>query len=131
MGYTRYWTRTEKPITDEYIDFIQRLVIECRNQGIKLGNGVGEGNPVITENAIVFNGNAKKGLDHESFYISNDAEELGNFQFCKTARKPYDYAVRLALEEAEHQKLVTKVHSDGDNNSLISDEDYLNGNFGD
>jgi len=126
MGYTRYWTRTDKLITKEYIDAINKIIADCRNRGITIRNGHGEGNPIIEEDKIIFNGNRDKDLDHETFYITNNEDELNEWQFCKTARKPYDYAVRLALEEAEKCGLVTKVSDDGENNEIISDEDYLN-----
>ena len=41
---------------------------------------------------IMFNGMAIKGLDHETFYI-NKKNDRESFNFCKTARKPYDLAV--------------------------------------
>ena len=61
---------------------------------MKLGNGVGEGEPIITDTKICFNGCAKDGEDYETFAISVDD---GEWDFCKTGRMPYDTAVCLAL----------------------------------
>ena len=44
------------------------------------------------KNEIVFNGNPKNEQDHETFYI-NKQNVYDGFNFCKTARKPYDLAV--------------------------------------
>ena len=45
----------------------------------------------MTLDVIAINGDGEKGLDHETLFF--DDKETG-FNFCKTARKPYDYAVR-------------------------------------
>lgn len=125
MGYTRYWTRTDKPIDDELIDAINDIIADCKNRGIVIKDGYGEGEPIVNKNGILFNGDASTRLDYETFYITNDKEELNTWQFCKTARKPYDYAVREALKAAEQLGFVTKVSDDGENNEIISDADYL------
>lgn len=125
MGYTRYWTRTDKSIDDELIDAINDIIADCKNRGIIIKDGFGEGEPIVNESKILFNGDASTGLEHETFYITNDKEELNTWQFCKTARKPYDYAVRQALKIAEQLGFVTRVSDDGDNNEIISDADYL------
>ena len=127
MGYTRYWTRTEKPISRELIDAVNSILSDCRNRGIIIKNGNGEGSPIVNEEQIKFNGDDSTNLSYETFYITNEDTELGEWQFCKTARKPYDYAVRRVLEEAERLGIVTGVSSDGDNNEIISDEEYLKG----
>lgn len=125
MGYTRYWTRTDKKIDGELIDAVNSIITDCRNRGISIKDGGGNGNPIVNEERIVFNGDADKGLEYETFYITNNEDELNEWQFCKTARRPYDYAVRQVLEIAERLGFVTKVSSDGDNNEIISDADYL------
>lgn len=123
MGYTRYWQRTDKPINKEFLDDINKIIEKCQKKGIKLCDGNGEGTPTVTMEVVAFNGNAEHDLDHETCYFDN--EEKG-FSFCKTARKPYDYAVREALKSAKKHGLITDVRSDGTNNEIISDADYLN-----
>lgn len=66
------------------------------------GNGFGE--PKIDNTHIIFNGDGSKDLDHETFYVTMDYDaEDAKFSFCKTARKPYDTAVCLALLCLEHE----------------------------
>lgn len=73
-----------------------------------LKGGLGEGEPTITDTRIHFNGDAKYDLDHETFHIDladftdeeNTWRRRGDgsiWDFCKTAEKPYDLAVCLAL----------------------------------
>ena len=122
MGYTRYWERTNEPITQEFLDDVNEILNNCKKKGIMIRNGWGDGEPEISLDAVCFNGDRSKGLDHEGFLINN---EPSDFDFCKTARKPYDYAVRKVLTKAKEHGLVKNVRSDGANNKVISDAEYL------
>jgi hypothetical protein len=83
---------------------------------IKGGDGTGE--PEFTNTEVIFNGDATDDMDHETFYITlkrlaldssvtasweigRELEEGGQFwdgyDFCKTARKPYDLLVAACL----------------------------------
>ena len=126
MGYTRYWARTEKPITEDFVEGVKEIIIDSAKKGIAIRGWDGTGEPEITLNRISFNGNMKadRDLSHESFVLDNVAKD---FDFCKTARKPYDYTVRKVLKLAKDYDLVTKVSSDGANNKIYSDEEYLLG----
>lgn len=126
MGYTRYWKRTTKPITQDFVDEVNRIIADSRSKGITICNGLGEGEPVVTLTMISFNGNGEHDLDHETCYFDN--KETG-FAFCKTARKPYDYTVRNVLKAAEKLGIITDVSSDGENEHIVSDTDYLNGKW--
>jgi hypothetical protein len=54
----------------------------------------GTGRPFIDDKSIVFNGDASKGEAHETMSL----HRIGNgFEFCKTARKPYDRFVKAVL----------------------------------
>lgn len=125
MGYTRYWERTEKPITDDFLEEVEEIIIDSAKKGIAIRGWDGSGKPILNLTRIALNGNGKadKDLSHESFVID---DEIG-FQFCKTARKPYDYTVRKILKLAKDYGLVTKVSSDGANNKVYSDEEYILG----
>lgn len=123
MGYTRYWKRTEKPITQEFIDEVRRIFEDCKERGITICDWDGNGTPTITMDTIVFNGNREIGADHESCNFSNYNT---GFDFCKTARKPYDYAVRRVLIAAETLGIVTDVSDDG-NCDEITDEEFMKG----
>lgn len=57
--------------------------------------------PEIGDVIIRFNGAGD--LGHETFMIGQDLSETGErFHFCKTARKPYDYAVCAVLIIVDH-----------------------------
>lgn len=124
MGYTRYWNRTEKPITEEFCEKVNEIIKNSEKKGIKIRNGLGANKPIVTMDKILINGDGNHELDHETLAITNT--ESG-FDFCKTARKPYDYTVRNILEAAEQMGLVTDVSNDGKNDRIISDKDYLDG----
>ena len=121
MGYTRYWERTEKPITEGFINGVNEILEDCKVKGITIRNGMGEDEPIVNINKVLFNGDANRNLDHETFYITNSPDDIG-FGFCKTARKPYDYAVRKALKVAEEEGLVIGVSDDGENEEIINDD---------
>jgi len=127
MGYTRYWKRTEEKITQEFIDDVNAILEDCKRKGIRIRDGWGENEPIVTLNEVYINGNAEKGLDHETFAIDN---EPSDFEFCKTARKPYDYAVRKILAKAKKYGLVTDVRSDDREQDKVvrSDAEYLGEN---
>jgi len=94
MGYTNYWTQ-HKPFTQKEWNAIKKEYDYIKENF----------NDVIikdeSENAgeIVFNGLKENENDHETFYISRFFREPWyrgdnvKFNFCKTARKPYDLAV--------------------------------------
>lgn len=101
MGYTHYFSALR---SDKFLAEFAQKAIELTN--VKICGGDGTGEPTVTENSIVLNGDATMGLDHETFAVEGDS----NFQFCKTARKPYDEvvtaillaAMKLGCEGAEH-----------------------------
>ena len=121
MGYTRYWLRTTEDIDEDFIEFCNEVIKTCEKLGIKIKGWNGEGKPTITTKLISFNGDGENCLDHESFVLD---DKIG-FNFCKTARKPYDYAVRTILKEAYLRRYVADVSSDGINEEIISDEEYI------
>ncbi len=101
------------------------LPIIEKEQGFKLFGGLGEGAKIITPTEISFNGDASEDLDHETFGLDlfdlgryNCVDEYdtkeGLFNFCKTARKPYDFAVCLSLIVMKHHLGKDfKISSDG------------------
>lgn len=123
MGYTRYWNRTEEPISIDFLADVNRIIKDSARYGIAIRGADGTGKPELELEIVAFNGNAnaEKDLSHESFVLGN---EVG-FNFCKTARKPYDYVVRTVLRLAEDYGIVTDVRDDGCNEQIYSDEMYL------
>ena len=125
MGYTRYWTRTDKPITQDFIDAVNSIIAEARKNGISICGWDGTGEPEVTLERIALNGPEEYDLGHESFVLTNKAE----WNFCKTACKPYDYAVREILKSGEKMNIVEDVVDDADYEAIVSDKDYLNGRW--
>ena len=121
MGYTNYWKFKKNPIDIEngaekfkravenikeyFTNMPVKVLInsydgEVKEKSLELFGGNGYGKPVFGDKVICFNGDARKGLEHESFYIALDYSQDGgmySFDFCKTAQKPYDFAVCFAL----------------------------------
>lgn len=110
MGYTNYWYRTEKPITERFVKKVEKIIEKSIEKGISIHGYDGTGSPKITTEEISFNGDASIGADHESFII----DEKTDFNFCKTAEKPYDYTVKEVLKAALEEGLVRDVSDDGE-----------------
>jgi hypothetical protein len=88
MGYTHYWTIKEPIDSDAWNKLrkgIQQIVGTAQDSGIDIKD---ESN----DERIVFNGVGAG--EHESFFLELGDEE---FNFCKTAGKPYDIAVTASL----------------------------------
>ena len=68
MGYTNYWIRTEKPITQSFVDAVKSIVSEANKMGISIRDGYGENKPIVTLDEVNFNGNAEKNLTMKTFY---------------------------------------------------------------
>ncbi|APO48551.1 hypothetical protein BS614_31025 (plasmid) [Paenibacillus xylanexedens] len=124
MGYTHYWYR--KQIIDKAIfeliksDF-QKLIPALSAAGVGLANGRGEGDPIITDQKLTFNGRGAESYETFAFpqVLTLAAWEQPNdggyyFQFCKTAERPYDLAVMAFLIVAKyHMQHAIRVKSDG------------------
>jgi hypothetical protein len=88
MGYTHYWT-LDKPITQDFFesirDRVKEIVETAREAGI----------PMETDFAIdhvAINGQAEGAHETFSIYVEDN-----DFNFCKTAEKPYDAVVTAIL----------------------------------
>lgn len=108
MGYTHYWKLGEKPSKQDF----EKLSEVCKKlhdnlpetttsagggyslEPLTIKDGMGEGKPTFSDSMIDFNGDAELRLDHETFRLT--PFETG-FDFCKTARKPYDLLVVACL----------------------------------
>ena len=125
MGYTRYWIRTEKPITQEFVDTVNKIIADARKNGITICGWDGTGEPEVTLERIALNGTEENDLGHESFVLTNEAE----WDCCKTACKPYDYVVREILKAGKEMNIVKDVNDDGDFEAIVSDKDYIKGGW--
>ena len=111
MGYTIYARQSRHFTMQEWSD-IRESAINMFNRLKQVKGGDGTGRPEIGNDRIMFNGDASKGEDHETMVL----ERQGNgFQFCKTARKPYDRFVKALLVLANfHAPGALEVTCDGD-----------------
>lgn len=114
MGYTHYF-KQNKPVSDQQWDAFEKdakvVLDHVQNRlGIVLksddSNGI-----LLNNNRVNLNGDEARGLDHETFYLAKDYRD---FNFCKTAQKPYDLAVcSLLLLANEHMHGHHEIGSDG------------------
>ena len=101
-------------------------VLTCvqKDKNFKLCGGMGEGEPRISDLEVWFNGDASENLDHETFALElfetgnykrvDETDKEGVFCFCKTNRKPYDFAVMISLMVIKHHLGSDfKISSDG------------------
>jgi hypothetical protein len=105
MGYTHYWDDSKEPASQETIDqfySIFDVMVKMRPNTIEID----ERNYA----RLWFNG--IDDLAHETMCI--DFTGKGTWQFCKTARKPYDELVVACLILAEELGIIQGWSSDGD-----------------
>ena len=136
MGYTQYWYRKESLSNGwkNFINDVQELYTNLplvsywgekkfrTNQKLEISGWNGEGDPIFNEDEVKFNG--RGALAHETFKLSRillttetySFDKDGYyFDFCKTARKPYDIFVTAVLLLAKkHFNKNIKISSDGD-----------------
>jgi hypothetical protein len=108
MGYTHYWNFIEEPSREKFVEFaegVKQLVATAQDAGIEIAD------EEYGDDKIVFNGVGANA--HETFFVSADGVD---FNFCKTAQKPYDIAVTASLI------LGKKIF--GDNFKVSSDGDW-------
>lgn len=110
MGYSHYFTpktATEEKF-NEFVDVCKKLH-KALPSDIKICSGNGSGKPEFAKKQVCFNGDGDQDLDHEALLI---LKEDGDWDFCKTTRKPYDLLVCASLIAA-HEILGYEITSDG------------------
>lgn len=113
MGYTHCWN--EKHVGKErwrkFKGAVQEM-IDRHNQELPIDWEYDEADkpPQVDDNCVRFNGRGDDG--HETFMIERLGR--GQFEFCKTARKPYDVYVVACLILLHHYKPQFTWRSDGD-----------------
>jgi hypothetical protein len=117
MGYTHYFSKVgvtkDDALRFEMFANGARTIIEyaTTQDKIQIADGMGEnlGKWEVSKELVSFNG---LGADsHETFYWGSDAD---GFNFCKTARKPYDAVVTACLIHLkECYGLAVDIGSDG------------------
>jgi len=135
MGYTHYWT-PKKSSAKKFKDFSDTCKILNDNLPEKTdtasgyhsneklvigdGNGNKDSKPMFSKDLVVFNG--IDNLMHETFFIELTSNK---WNFCKTARKPYDLLVCACLLAAV-DILGYDITSDGDLNDWIPAMKFYN-----
>lgn len=119
MGYTNYWTKSnKKKISPAIIGQVNKIIATYEQ---KSGEDVVKGffhkdkAPTVTDTLIHFNVNKED--SGEDFYI--DFKE-GDDEFCKTGREPYDAAVKAVLMVLKSAGYLNEWHFDGS----ICDDEY-------
>lgn len=115
MGYTHYFAQKKEFSGTEWNDIVQKtkLIYQlCEGSMIKLQYECDiPKKPVANREMIRFNGKDREG--YETFIITKKLNP--QFNFCKTAYKPYDLAVCLVLLVAHKVAPGTlDIGSDGD-----------------
>jgi hypothetical protein len=116
MGYTHYWRReTEESknvptITWERFKIgAESIINQALDDGYAIISNLEDPADIILDDIICFNGVEEE--SHETFVI--ERVELDSFNFCKTARKPYDDVVVSVLAHAKAVLPGWKISSDG------------------
>lgn len=122
MGYTHYYYTSKTLGTQkEWNEFTNDVTKIINSTDIPLANGMADKDslPIITNDTVSFNGCEDD--SHETLYIENNIKARTKemeYNFCKTARKPYDLIVMAVLIALKHHFPRCTVSSDGKNNSI-------------
>ena len=119
MGYTNYWTKSNKKrISPAIIGQVNKILATYEQQsGEKLVKGFFHKDqaPTVSPTLIHFNVNNED--TGEDFYI--DLKD-GDSEFCKTDREPYDAAVKAVLMVLQSAGYLKEWDFDG----TFSDDEY-------
>ena len=110
-GYSHYWEH------DGFDDVqwaklkkvAKEIIQKARKSDIEIAGGSGHGKPSISDYGIELNGQAPKD-DYETFYLSKSPQD---FEFAKTAERPYDKVVVSIMAAAKKINKTFKAKSDG------------------
>jgi len=112
MGYTHYFytKSTSQKRFDNYAETC-KVLHNALPETLVIRGGDGTGTPLFGEDLVLFNGDYETEDDYETFALEHTTEN-DKFNFCKTARKPYDLFVCACLIAAKVQLNYT-IGSDG------------------
>ena len=123
MGYTHYWKiKSELDFNKEgFCSAVQALIEDGFQKGIiQYESGTNE-YPEFDETSLRFNGVGGDG--HETFLVNT---RVTSFDFCKTARKPYDaYVVAALMLLEKYFPESFEWSSDGDSEDHVAGEALL------
>jgi len=116
MGYTHYYAESEAPTEKEVITEFKVHYYEMVKT-VKASIST----ELDTEKELYFNGVDDNA--HETFCLSFSGG--GSWQFCKTAKKPYDVLVVACLVLAEELGIISEWSSDGEKEKHEKGRDLL------
>lgn len=125
MGYTHYWYYNPDKAKVGTTEAFSKALAAIKNykdllesRGLVVRGPMGEGEAILNEDVIAYNGDEASGRAHETFGLERERQApRDGFHFCKTARKPYDTLVCLsliALFEAFDDREIFSHCSDGE-----------------
>lgn len=117
MGYTNYYCIDS--LTDEVLADAKKLITQAARRDIVMRGHNGSGQPVLTADEIVINGDFSAGLSCENLFLrppKPDREPYTHW-FVKTQGHPYDEVVTAILVSA---RLRTGARFNPDNQGLSS-----------
>ena len=145
MGYTNYWLPkklNKDEIPAQFWKEAEEILDIIISKGVILATGDGE-NRLNTGHDIIASSNDQKGQEYPAIYFNGyrhgqDGEDEsyetfglvfdGDWNFCKTARLPYDLAVKCILMLAEDYDLLAVDKDDGSKWSFdgnVDEEEYV------
>lgn len=147
MGYTHYFDfkpQAGKDYSTQFHNSLMDIKLALRNlpprshtaggdyqQPITLRGGDGYGEPTFDKKLIIFNGDGetKDDLSHETFMFNFDSSFEQN-NFCKTARKPYDFMACVCLLSFLNRIDDFRLSTDGDEDDWKPAVDFYEQNIG-
>lgn len=109
MGYTHYW-RHKGFTTEQWLKLVEFARLEIQNTKVPIVNGSGQSGTMPKLDAFHIQFNGEEDDSHETFHLTKAAQD---FEFCKTAQKPYDEVVVSIMREALRLNPNFKPSSDG------------------
>jgi hypothetical protein len=131
MGWTHYWHREIEMPEEKFKAAVKDCKEILSELFIQLGDAEGNNNPVLTDDAIIFNG-ANSRCDPFVFrriqYPKPGREKV--FTYCKTEHLPYDLAVQCCLIVLKHHlDNAVQISSDGKDDDWKKARDLCEGNL--
>ena len=113
MGYTHYWRPQRSFTEDEWASIKHGFNLMIQKSTVLLAGPDGEKETPIQSDDKILAFNGVDDDSHETFWI--DRKKVSNFEFCKTASKPYDEIVTAMLIYIDHVAFgAFDISSDGD-----------------
>ena len=121
MGYTRCWITTGNFYDAQTVKVIKKIIeIAKTDYNIKIKGYNGTGKPTVNTKQISLNGDKNNNLENETFFVENGVKT--NFDFCKTARKPYDIVVNAIIQLLEEEDIIQNPRCGEGNNEKEAKE---------